>query len=75
MMQKQFTAQDLANFVTKITQAKTLDEIYEIGRELVSYDGNGYKKAVISVYKTRKKEIIQEMIQDNTIFSNLYFLI
>jgi hypothetical protein len=75
MMQKQFTSQTLVDFVSKIGQAKNLEELYTLGKELTLYEGNGYKKAAVAAYKIKKQEIAQEMIQENSLFSNLYFLI
>ena len=76
MMQKQqFTSQTLVDFVSKIGQVKNLEELYTLGKELTLYEGNGYKKAAVAAYKIKKQEIAQEMIQENSLFSNLYFLI
>ncbi|MGC9000894.1 hypothetical protein [Caldisericum sp.] len=75
-MQKQyFSSQDLVNFISKISQAKNFEELYEIGKELVNYEGNGYKKVAVTAYKIKKQEIVQAMLQENNLFSNLYFLI
>ncbi len=59
----------------KIMSCGSLDELVEIGKEMVNYEMNGYKKALIHVYKTKRKEIVQKLIQENGIFANLYFLI
>jgi hypothetical protein len=75
MMQKQFTSQVLVDYISKISQAKNLEELYTLGKELTLYEGNGYKKAAIAAYKIKKQEIVQEMIQNNGVFANLYFLI
>lgn len=72
---KTITPEVFGQFVQRITSCDTLDELAEIGKDLILYDVNGYKRAAIMMYKTRKAEIMQELVQNNKVFSALYFLL
>lgn len=59
----------------RIMKSETLEEIYEIGKELTSFELNSFKRALLILYKDKKKEIIRNKLNENTIFSNLYYMI
>jgi len=71
----QMTQKDLVDFTSAIANAQTLDDINEINRKLLSYEMNGYKASVVTIAKTRRREIIEKLIQEKPIFNAMYFLI
>ena len=63
------------SLASKITNCHNLDELSEIGKELIAYEMNGYKKALITIYKTKRGEIIKDLLLNQSIFTDCYFLI
>ena len=51
------------NYVARIESTETLDELKTIGKELMEYGPNAYKKAVIEIYKARKEKIVGDAVQ------------
>jgi len=71
----QMTQKDLVEFTQVIANAQTLDDINEINKRLLSYEMNGYKASVVTMAKTRRREIIEKLIQEKPVFNATYFLI
>lgn len=65
---------EVKELVNKIFSAKTLEDLSDIGKTLLEIN-NGYKKALVELYKRRKQEVISEYLKQDSIFSNLYFII
>lgn len=52
-------SQIFVSISTKILNANTLEDLANVGRELIVYDFNGLKKGLITLYNSKKKEIIR----------------
>lgn len=73
---KPFTLETMNQFIVKINQAQTLEEIFKVGAELTGYemDSFGYKVAVSKVYAARKKELIHQKLKNNdSAFTVLFY--
>ena len=51
------------NMVGKIESVKSVDELKEIGKELMKFSPNGYKRALLEIYKERKEKLLRERIE------------
>lgn len=62
------------NFFVRILEAKSLEELLALGKELIKYqDPYGYKQNIIGVYRSKKKELIQKSLKEDNPFSNFFF--
>lgn len=69
------TADVFKKVTDEILNCSNLSEIYEIGKKLAEYELNGFKRALLALYREKKREIVDNMLKENTIFSNLYYII
>lgn len=50
--------------VEKIENIEDLKELKEIGKELLQFESNGYKRAVLEIYKEKKETLIRDVINN-----------
>jgi len=50
--------------VEKIESIEDLKELKEIGKELLQFESNGYKRAVLEIYKEKKETLIKDVINN-----------
>ncbi|RKX61511.1 MAG: hypothetical protein DRP29_00045 [Thermodesulfobacteriota bacterium] len=50
--------------VEKIENIENLKELKEIGKELLQFESNGYKRAVLEIYKEKKETLIKDVINN-----------
>ncbi|MEM5784879.1 MAG: hypothetical protein QXF15_04035 [Candidatus Aenigmatarchaeota archaeon] len=65
----------VTELVNEIMNAKDISQLTEVGKKLVEMENGGYKKALVTLYKQRKRELISEQLNQDSVFSNLYFII
>jgi len=71
----QMTQKDLVEFTQAVANAQTLDSLSEISKRLLAYDMNGYKASVVTMIKSRRREIVDTLLKEKPLFNSLYFLI
>jgi len=50
--------------VEKIENIEDLKELKEIGKELLQFESNGYKRAILEIYKEKKETLIRDVINN-----------
>ena len=50
--------------VEKIENIENLKELKDIGKELIEYETNAYKRAIIEIYKEKKESLIKNIINN-----------
>lgn len=65
---------EIKELVNKIFNAETLEDLSNVGKALLETN-NGYKRALVELYKRKKQEIISGLLRNDSVFSNLYFII
>jgi len=50
--------------VEKIESIEDLKELKEIGKELLQFESNGYKRAILEIYKEKKETLIRDVINN-----------
>jgi len=50
--------------VEKIENIENLKELKEIGKELLQFESNGYKRAILEIYKEKKETLIRDVINN-----------
>ena len=50
--------------VEKIENIENLKELKEIGKELLQFESNGYKRAILEIYKEKKETLIRDIINN-----------
>lgn len=65
----------IKELVSKILDSKNLDELKEAGKILFEMEDGIQKRIVASVYREKKNAIINELKNNDSMFSDLYWLI
>ncbi|MFN4245875.1 MAG: hypothetical protein ACK4F9_07020, partial [Brevinematia bacterium] len=64
------------DFTKKIVEAKDIEELVQVGKQIAHFEQNNYKKLLFQFYKERKNEFVRKLVlQNNSIFSYVYQLI
>jgi len=50
--------------VEKIENIENLKELKEVGKELLQFESNGYKRAILEIYKEKKETLIRDVINN-----------
>ena len=53
------------NYLSRIEGTNDLSELKEIGKELMEFGANAYKRAVIEIYKEKKEKLINSMVESD----------
>ncbi|MEM4958813.1 MAG: hypothetical protein QXX12_02945 [Nanopusillaceae archaeon] len=65
----------MKELVLKIMDASTLNELKEVGRVIFEMEESPEKRLITRVYKERKQMIIDQMKMEDSLFSDIYWLI
>ena len=56
--------EEFRELVEKIENIEDLKELKEIGKELLQFESNGYKRAVLEIYKEKKETLIRDVVNN-----------
>lgn len=75
MEKLEFTQDTMVRVIEEINNAKTLDEIAKIGKELTNYemDQFGFKTAVSKLYSAKRRQLAETVITENKVLRAVYF--